>query len=104
MGEYGAILTSMISKVILGLFGIAMVAAPVYLREYATPSSPSPSVGPEYTGAGEMKLPEHYRDWVYLTTGFDMSYSPGAQADHHMFDNVFVNPEAYRAFMETGRW
>jgi Cytochrome P460 len=105
MGECGAILTSMISKAILGLFGMAMVAAPVYLREYATPPSTPPSVVPEYTDAGEMKLPDHYREWVYLTTGFDMSYNPeGMQMGHHMFDNVFVNPEAYRAFVETGKW
>ncbi len=24
--------------------------------------------------------------------------------DHHMFDNVFVNPEAYTAFLQTGTW
>jgi hypothetical protein len=34
-----------------------------------------------------------------------MSYNPGAQAaSHHTFDNVFVNPEAYKAFVETGTW
>jgi hypothetical protein len=60
---------------------------------------------PEYTNDGQMKLPERYREWVYLTTGFDMSYSPAMQmADHHMFDNVFVNPEAYKVFVETGIW
>lgn len=78
-------------------------------------SAPKPSVskaavpvpaasGPEYSG-DELKLPENYRQWVYLTTGFDMSYSPKAgAADHHMFDNVFVNPESYKAFLETGTW
>ena len=59
---------------------------------------------PEYTGDSQLKFPEHYREWVYLTTGFDMSYNPGMQMDHHMFDNVFVNPEAYKAFVETGTW
>ena len=60
---------------------------------------------PEYTGDGQLKVPEHYREWIYLTSGFDMSYNPGMQmADHHMFDNVFVNPEAYKAFLETGTW
>ncbi len=24
--------------------------------------------------------------------------------DHHMFDNVFVNPAAYQAFVKTGTW
>lgn len=61
--------------------------------------------GPEYTSDGQMKLPENYRQWIYLTTGFDMSYNPGLMSmDHHMFDNVFVNPEAYNSFLETGTW
>jgi hypothetical protein len=69
-----------------------------------TATAPSAS-GPQYTGDGQLKLPEHYREWVYLSTGFDMSYSASAmQMDHHMFDNVFVNPEAYKAFLETGTW
>ena len=36
--------------------------------------------------------------------GFDMSYNPAMQMGHHMFDNVFVNPAAYKAFVETGTW
>jgi hypothetical protein len=63
-----------------------------------------PAIGPEYTSDARLKLPEQYRDWVYLSTGFDMSYNPAMQMDHHMFDNVFVNPGAYKAFLETGTW
>ena len=60
---------------------------------------------PQYTSDGQMQLPEHYREWVYLTSGFDMSYNPSMQmGDHHMFDNVFVNPAAYQAFQKTGTW
>ena len=66
----------------------------------------APSQAPEYTSDAQLRLPEHYRDWIYLTTGFDMSYNPAMQmgGDHHMFDNVFVNPDAYRAFLKTGTW
>lgn len=72
------------------------------LKSAPAPASPN---GPEYTADDQMKFPENYRQWVYLTTGFDMSYSAGASGmDHHMFDNVFVNPEAYKAFTETGTW
>jgi len=68
-------------------------------------SQDRPRTAPEYTRDGRMKLPAHYREWVYLTTGFDMSYSATAMPmDHHMFDNVFVNPDAYRAFTKTGSW
>ena len=60
---------------------------------------------PQYTSDGQMQLPEHYREWVYLTSGFDMSYNPPMQmGDHHMFDNVFVNPASYQAFQKTGTW
>jgi hypothetical protein len=64
----------------------------------------APSNVPEYTEDGQLKLPENYRQWVYLTTGFDMSYNPAMRMGHHMFDNVFVNPEAYQAFLRTGTW
>jgi Cytochrome P460 len=60
---------------------------------------------PQYTSDAQLQFPEHYRDWVYLTSGFDMSYDPSRQMDsHHVFDNVFVNPAAYQAFVKTGTW
>jgi hypothetical protein len=63
------------------------------------------SNAPTYTADGKLKFPAHYREWIYLTSGVDMSYSPQAMAmGHSMFDNVFVNPEAYRAFLKTGTW
>ena len=60
--------------------------------------------GPTYTAAGELKLPEKYREWIFLTAGIDMSYSATAAPAHSVFDNVFVNPSAYRSFLETGTW
>src|SRR5437879_103984 len=45
----------------------------------------SNSATPEYTAKGELKLPEQYREWVYLSTGMDMSYTAGGSPDHHMF-------------------
>jgi hypothetical protein len=67
-------------------------------------TAPAPTTGPEYTSDGQLKFPEGYREWIYLTTGFDMSYNPAMQMGHHMFDSVFVNPEAYKAFLNTGTW
>jgi hypothetical protein len=58
---------------------------------------------PVYTEDGQLALPEDYREWVYLSSGFDMAYSPMAMG-HHMFDNVFVEPGAYKAFLATGTW
>ena len=63
------------------------------------------STVPVYTQEGKLVFPVNYREWIYLTTGLNMDYSPNVNlADHDMFDNVFVNPEAYRAFQKTGTW
>jgi hypothetical protein len=62
------------------------------------------STAPEYTTDGHLKLPEQYREWVYLSTGFNMSYNPAMRMGHDMFDNVFVNAAAYRSFLATGTW
>jgi Cytochrome P460 len=59
---------------------------------------------PVYAEDGRLTLPEDYREWVYLSSGFDMAYSPMAMSGHHMFDNVFVEPGAYKAFLATGTW
>lgn len=88
------------SKAVL-LTLLVLISSLVLLLGQTSPTA----TAPEYTGDGQMKLPENYRQWVYLTTGFDMSYNPALMSmDHHMFDNVFVNPEAYKSFVETGTW
>ena len=58
-----------------------------------------------YTG-GNMTRPDHYREWVWLSSGFGMAYGPSTQPESPdpPFDNVFVNPSAYRAFLKTGTW
>jgi Cytochrome P460 len=65
----------------------------------------APSAAPTYATNGEMLPVANYREWVYLSTGIDMNYTPKAMAaEHSTFDNVFVNPEAYRSFLATGTW
>ena len=59
---------------------------------------------PQFTSGGELKRPTDYREWVFLTAGLDMSYSSEQSPDHHAFDNVLVNPRAYRSFLKTGTW
>jgi hypothetical protein len=88
------------------LLGVLLVTWSDFLPSRNEPSPKTePGPKPEYTADAQLKLPEHYREWVYLTTGFDMSYNPaGMEMGHHMFDNVFVNPEAYKAFVATGTW
>jgi hypothetical protein len=78
----------------------------VLLAFLGTQSAPVPPAdAPAYTPGGKLLAPAHYREWIYLTSGLDMSYtSSTAPADMHMFDNVFVNPTAYRSFLTNGTW
>ena len=59
-----------------------------------------------YTADGQVKFPVDYRQWVFLSSGLGMTYGPlGAPSQTApMFDNVFVNPRSYRAFLDTGHW
>jgi Cytochrome P460 len=65
--------------------------------------APSPEA-PAYTAKGELVAPAHYREWIYLTSGVDMSYTSSTITSHSVFDNVFVNPSSYRSFLATGTW
>ena len=58
---------------------------------------------PAHAPNGDMLPPTNYREWIYLSSGIGMSYFPNP-AGMTMFDNVFVNPEAYRSFVATGTW
>ena len=61
--------------------------------------------GPTYTADGQLKFPEKYREWVFLASGLDMSYDlKPMPMGAGIFNNVFVNPEAYKVFQATGHW
>ena len=79
------------------VLSLSDAARPAYSGAPADASTP-------FTSDGRLKAPEDYREWIFLTSGLDMSYRQTSGADHSMFDNVFVNPQAYQAFVRTGTW
>jgi hypothetical protein len=61
--------------------------------------------GPVYTADGRLRFPGRYREWIFLSSGLDMSYGDRDEPmGHSMFDNVFAEPAAYREFVRTGLW
>jgi len=91
-------MTRLASLVLLAIFLAAGIVPAASERGQSPPSLPT------YTDDGKLVFPANYREWIYLTSGLDMSYSPNGMAGHSIFDNVFVNPEAYREFTRTGTW
>lgn len=67
--------------------------------------APAANVPFRLTADRKLEFPADYREWIFLSSGKGMTYGPSA--DPHgppQFDNVFVDPEAYKAFKQTGRW
>lgn len=67
----------------------------------ATPEEKVPK--PQYDGKGQLILPADYREWMFLSAGYGMSYSP-APGGHEIFTNVFVQRWAYDEFASSGKW
>jgi hypothetical protein len=59
---------------------------------------------PQFTKDNELIRPTDYREWVYLSSGLGMNYGSSTMEMEPAFDNVFVHPAAYRAFLESGKW
>ena len=84
---------------------IVLIGAAAIVLNAAAASQRSRETVPSYTTDGSLELPADYRTWVYLSSGLGMTYNANASASRNpMFTNVFVKPEAYRAFLNTGTW
>jgi len=58
---------------------------------------------PQYDEKGQLLRPADYREWMFVSAGYGMNYSPGP-GSHEMFTNVFVQRWAYDEFMKSGKW
>ena len=77
------------------LFSLTFLAATLSAGEQA----------PQFTKDNELIRPTDYREWIYVTSGLGMAYgSSSMEMGEPPFDNVFVQPAAYRAFLESGKW
>jgi hypothetical protein len=90
-------------KAILCVAGCLSLAAVLTARRAAGEAA---SDGPQYTADGQLRFPNDYREWVFLSSGLGMTYGPAAAGtrDDPRFDNVFVNRSAYKSFLASGRW
>jgi hypothetical protein len=87
-------------KAALILVCTAMLFAFGGARQTRSPETSVPK--PAYEG-NKLVRPEGYREWVYLSSGLGMNYSPASDAPE-LFTNVFVPQWSYHAFLSTGKW
>ena len=59
---------------------------------------------PEYTEAGELKLPENsmWRTWIFVGEPLTPNALNGGQANFPEYHNVYVEPGSYEIYRKTG--
>ena len=67
-------------------------------------SAADPDWGPEWTRDGKLRLPEGYHEWVFLGSPLTPHALNGGEAPFPEYHNVYVQPQAFRAYKETGEW
>src|SRR5262244_2691301 len=88
----------------VSMFVVLVVCVAVLIGEQQHTASAAEVVGtPQFAADGKLVRPAGYRKWVYLSSGYGMSYSQ-TPSDHLMFTNVFVTPSSYDYFVQHGTW
>ena len=60
---------------------------------------------PSYASNGEMQIPVNYRQWQFVGSNLGIGYSdPSADSKPGSFKNIYIRPDAYKAFKETGKF
>jgi len=81
---------------------VCLIALPaLFLLIAAAPEEKLPK--PQYDEKGQLLCPANYREWMFLSAGYGMNYSP-EPGSHEMFTNVFVQRWCYDEFVKSGKW
>jgi hypothetical protein len=90
-------------RAVAAAFGACIIAWAAGVS--STAQTPAPEA-PVFSITGQLARPANYREWVFVTSGLGMTYgsAQAAAGRSPRFDNVFVTPEAYRAFLRSGTW
>ncbi len=81
----------------LVVLAMAMVpAVAVWSVARGQPTTPPP----DYTSDGQLKLPVEFQKWIFVGSNLGLEYNEGPQRGVESFHNVYINPEAYRHFLD----
>ena len=59
----------------------------------------------QYNSAGELLIPEGYRQWVFVGSSLGMGYNePGEAPPKEEFHHIYIAPDAYRHYKRTGEF
>jgi hypothetical protein len=58
----------------------------------------------EFTADGAVKIPQNWREWVYIGTPLTPNALNGGEAAFPEFHNVYIEPSAFAVYRETGEF
>ena len=64
----------------------------------------TPEWGPQWTTDNQLKLPQGYHRWIFLGAPLTPHGLNNGKAGFPEFHNVYVQPEAYQAYRNTGEF
>jgi hypothetical protein len=79
---------------------------------FAQQASAQSPVVPKYTG-NNLLFPDGFRTWIFVGSNIGLAYKEelqqmalrvAKQADKPLFHNIYINPEAYAHFRDTGEF
>jgi len=89
----------------LAIYGLGMGLVVAAIGVVAGRSQPASTAAAQFTAEGKLVRPVDYRRWVYVSSGFGMSYNANAGGNGEpAFTNVFVTPASYDYFQANGKW
>ena len=89
----------------LAMCGVGVAVAMAAMGTMAGRSQPASPAAAQFTAEGKLVRPVDYRRWVYVSSGFGMSYNANAGGNGEpAFTNVFVTPTSYDYFQANGKW
>ncbi len=89
-------------KSIISAFALGLFATYGALKTIDAQAQSAKPWGPNWNDADELILPVGYREWVYLGSPLTPNGLNGGQAGFPEFHNVYIQPQAFSIYRETG--
>ena len=88
----------------LGVIASTVILAAVAGLSYLVAAPPVRATRVEFTADGKLKLPEGYREWVYVGGSVTPNELNGGQALFPEFHSVYIDPESFADYQKTGAY
>jgi tetratricopeptide (TPR) repeat protein len=83
---------------------IVVLSLPLFLGATTFGDAPAKSAA-QFEGKDTLLRPEGYREWVFVGSSLGLRYDEGnKQPERLEYNNVYIDPAAYRAYKETGEF